>query len=101
MPYLLQDPDTRLDYTCDWSDYLADFGSPSVNLLSSSWAVTPQDGSPEGPVITSSSNTNTTTSVVVESFLRGQVYQLTNTVVVDVTPQVDDQRSITIRCENR
>ncbi len=101
MAYLLIDPDEQLNYTCDWGTYLADFGSPSVVLLSSSFAITPQDGSPEGPVLSNDSKTDTTTTVVVESCLRGGIYRLTNTIVVDTTPQVTAERSVILRCENR
>ncbi len=99
MPYLLIDPSETLDYTCDWSDMLDDVGSPSDTISSSTWAVTPQEGSPQQPDIKSSTNTATTTTIFLYNCVRGGVYQVTNTIVTGQGRT--HERSITVRCANR
>ncbi len=58
MPYRLIDPDETLDYSCDWTDFLEDAGSPTDAIQSSTWSVTrpllPCCSAPSTPVISNS-----------------------------------------------
>ncbi len=99
MTYLLIDPDETLDYTCDWSAWLDDGGSPSDTISTSSWAITPQEASPEAPTLSSESNTTNSATVFVSTCVRGALYQLTNRIVTAAGRTAE--RSITLRCESR
>lgn len=99
MPYLLIDPQETLDWTCDWAAELDDVGSPSDTISSSAWAVTPQEGSPQQPDLKTASTVGTKTTIFVYNCKRGEVYQLTNTIVTGQGRTLE--RSITLRCANR
>jgi hypothetical protein len=99
MPYLPIDPGETLDYTCDWSAFLDDGGSPSDTIGTSSWTITPQQASPVIPALASDSNTVNTTTVFVSNAVYGQVYQLTNRIVTAQGRTAE--RSITLQCEHR
>lgn len=99
MPYLLIDPDEKLDYTCDWSAFLDDGGSPSDTISTSSWAITPQEASPVAPTLSGETNTVNTTTVFVSGAVYGQVYLLTNRIVTGQGRTAE--RSITLQCEHR
>lgn len=99
MPYHLQDPGSKLDYTCDWASFLDDAGSPSDTISSFSSAITPQSGSPLQPNLSAETTSGTKTTVWVDSCIRGEVYMLTHVVVTSQGRTAE--RSITIRCENR
>ncbi len=99
MPYLLIDPDETLDYTRDWSTFLDDGGSPSDSILSATWTITPQEASPQAPVLSDPSNTATTAKVFVSGAVYGQVYRLANRIVTAQGRAAE--RSITLRCEHK
>ena len=97
MPYRLIDPDEKLDYSCDWSTFLDDGGSPSDTITTSTWSIT-DAGS---PVPTLSGETNTTNSATV--FVKGctlfEVYRLSNKIVTAQGRTAE--RTITLRCAQR
>ncbi|MFQ6016770.1 MAG: hypothetical protein ACE5KF_01115 [Kiloniellaceae bacterium] len=99
MPYLLIDPAETLDYTCDWSAFLDDGGSPSDTISTSSWRITPQTGSPQAPDLSGATNTTSTATIKVTGAALGQVYLLSNKIVT--AQGLTAERSITLRCENR
>ena len=84
------DPDAKLDYGVDWSDWLA----TGDTIATSTWAITPT-----GPTLASESNDDTSTVVWVSGCTRGVVYTLTNS-IVDNDGREED-RSITLICEER
>ena len=99
MPNLI-DPNEVLDYTCDWSTFLDDGGSPSDTIDTSAWEITPiDDGSPTSPVLTSQTNTTNSTTVFGSNAVYGQVYRLTNRIVTSSGRTAD--RSWTLQCEHR
>jgi hypothetical protein len=98
VPYLLIDPQERLDYTFDWGPFLDEAGSPSDTIAASSWFVVPANaGSPSEPVIESESNTVSTATVFLRNCEAGALYRLTNRVTTSSGRKAE--RSMTIRCE--
>ncbi len=97
MPYKLIDPSEVLDYTCDWSVFLDDGGSPSDTILTSSWTVT-QAGSPV-PDITSETNTTNSATAFLGGCTLGEVYRLSNKIVTAQGRTAE--RTITLPCEER
>lgn len=84
------DPDAKLDYGFDWSDWL-DTGD---TLASSAWSITPT-----GPTLSDDSNDTTETVVWVTGCTEGVTYTLTNS-IVDSDGREED-RSITLVCAER
>ncbi len=86
-----KDPDSVLDYTIDWSNWLTAAGSDTIS--SSSWTV--------GTGITedSDSNTTTTATIVVSGGTAGTDYDLANKVVTAGGRTVE--RTITIKVRQR
>lgn len=77
MPYVLMDPDAKLDFSFDWSDFLDEGGSPSDTISSAVWTVEPtNDGSPSEPVTSGSSISGVTTTTFVNGVQHGVVYRL-------------------------
>ena len=99
MPYLLIDPQEVLDWTCDWAAELDDVGSPSDTISTSAWAITSQEGSPQFPDLKTATVSGTLTTIFVFNCVRGEVYQLTNTVTTGQGRTLE--RSMTLRCANR
>ena len=85
-----KDPDSVLDYTHNWSDWLT--GSEVIST--SAWSV-----NPSGLTIDSDSKADTTATVWVSAGNVGEVYLLTNRIVTDGNRTCD--RSITVRVEVR
>ena len=94
----LKDPDAVLDYSQDWSTYLA----TGETISSSAWAV---EGGDASPVTTAMAISGTPSLVgnIATAFVsggtKGQVYTLRNTIVTN-QGRTDD-RSWTIRVEPR
>ena len=88
----LKDPDSVLDFTHDWSDWLT--GSEVIST--STWTV-----SPTGLTIDSESETTTAATVWVSAGNVGEVYVLTNQIVTDASPARTCDRTITVRVEER
>lgn len=86
----LIDPDETLDYTVDWSDWLAS----GDTISTASWSV-----SPTGPTLSGDTSTTTTASTFIAGCTRAVVYQLTNRIVTAAARTAE--RSVTLRCEHR
>lgn len=99
MPYHLQDPGEKLDYTCEWTTYLDDAGSPSDTISSFSSTITPQSGSPLQPNLSAETISGTKTTVWVDGCIRGEVYRLTQIIVTSQGRTAE--QSIAIRAEDR
>ena len=107
MSYVLIDPDETLDYSLDWSEFLADGGSPADVLLTSAWSITPQDDlSPQRPLLDDrgigdggSPSAGTKTTVFVSNATYGRIYRLTNRVTTQAGRTAE--RSIILQCEHR
>ena len=84
------DPDAKLDYGCDWSDWLP----TGATIATSTWTVTPT-----GPTLSADSKSTTATVVWVSGGTAGTVYTLTNR-ITDSDGRIDD-RSIRLVCEER
>ncbi len=97
MPYRLIDPDEKLDYSCDWSTFLDDGGSPSDTIATSSWSIT-DAGSP-APVLSGQTNTTNSATTFVAGCTLGEVYRLSNKIVTAQGRTAE--RTITLRCEQR
>jgi hypothetical protein len=90
--YRLVDPSSRLSWSMNWEAWLGDGDS----IASHQWSITPLNGTdPESPVLTDAE----TSVVKVEGLMAGRVYSLVDRVVT--AAGVQDERSITLRCENR
>ncbi len=94
MPYRLIDPDETLDYSCDWTDFLEDAGSPTDAIQISTWSVTPS-----GPTLSGERLDGNLASVFASGAVLGRVYRLSNRVVT--LQGRTAERSVTLRCENR
>lgn len=100
MPYVLIDPQEKLDYTCDWSTFLDDGGSPSDTVSASSWEIAPQSAdSPTEPVLSGATNTTNSTTVFVANCRLGEVYRLSNR--IETTLGRVAERSVILRCDQR
>lgn len=91
MTIFLKDPAAVLDFTADYSDYLAE----GETISTSTWSADP-DG---GLTIGSATNTGGAPTVFVSGGTAGQVVVLTNRIVTSAGRT--DDRSFTIRIENR
>ena len=85
--HYLQDPTDKLDYTHDWSDFLAAGDSIASRL----WTIDPDDGG--SPSLLSNI---TSAAVFVEGLQAGIVYRLSEKITT--ANGVVAERSITIRC---
>ena len=94
MPHRLIDPDETLDYSCDWTPFLADGGSPADTIVTSAWSV-----APSGPVLSNQATSGALATVFVSGAQAGRVYRLTNRITTAQGRTAD--RSWTLRCENR
>jgi hypothetical protein len=94
MVYLLVDPNSKLNFSFDWTDWLASgsSGSPTDTIASRQWSISPSGGSPQ-PTLTG----DTTDVVFVEGLEAGKIYALTEHVVT--AAGIEDDRTIVLRCE--
>jgi len=83
------DPNAVLDYSRDWSEWLAD----GETITTSTWVV------PVGLTQGVTDNTGTLTTVWLSGGTAGMSYRVTNRVVT--TGGRTDERSFTILCEER
>lgn len=86
----LHDPDSKLDYTCDYALWMASSDIISV----STWALTPADGTLSALVI---AEDGLSASVSVAGLLRGKDYALTNRITT-VAGRIYE-RTIALRCD--
>jgi predicted hotdog family 3-hydroxylacyl-ACP dehydratase len=88
----VKDPDAVLNYTFDWDD---EYLGAGVTVSTSDWVV-----SPTGTLtIDSESETTTQTTVALSAGTVGQVYRVTNTVVL--SNGETEERSLTVRVDER
>ena len=93
MTFRLLDPDEKLDFTIDWSDWL----DSGVQITGTPiWAIAPL-----GPTLSDQTNTTTTTSIFVADATLAVVYLLSCKITTDAGTAQTAERTITIRCEQR
>ncbi len=93
MSYRLIDPDEKLDFTVDWSDWL------DAGVLVSgtpTWAI-----SPTGPTLSDQVGTTTTSTIFVSLATLGVTYLLSCKMITDAATPQTAERTITLRCEQR
>ncbi len=93
MSYRLIDPDEKLDFTVDWSDWL---DSGVVISGSPTWAI-----SPTGPTLSDQVGTTTASTIFVSLATLGVTYLLSCKMVTDAATPQTAERTITLRCEQR
>lgn len=91
MQFHIKDPDAVLDYSVNWN---AGYLQSGESLASSSWTIFPA-----GMTQTSAANTAGMAVITVSGGAAGQIYQLTNHITTSLGRT--DERSITVRVENR
>jgi hypothetical protein len=92
MALFLIDPQEKLDFTHDWSGFLAEGDA----IISRQWAISPLNGtSPESPILSEA----TAEDVMVEACQAGKVYKLTESIVTAAGIRSD--RTIVLRCEDQ
>ena len=84
-----KDPDAKLDFGFDWSEWL-DRGE---TINTSDWSV------PEGITEVSDSKTDTVTTVWLSGGVEGQEYTITNSIIT--TGSREDDRSFKVKIINR
>lgn len=84
----IKDPDAVLDYSFDWSLWLANSETISTSTFSA-----------VGLTINSDSKTTTSTTAWISGGADGNVYQLSNKITTNQGRT--DERSVTIRVKNR
>ncbi len=93
MAYRLLDPDEKLDFTTDFSDWL----DTGVEISGTpTWAIFPT-----GPTLGDQVNTTTTSTIFVSGATLGVVYLLSCKIVTDASTPQTSERTITLRCEQR
>jgi|RifOxyB1_1023888.scaffolds.fasta_scaffold64347_1 hypothetical protein len=85
----IKDPDAKLDYGFNWTDWLAD----GETISSSAWTI------PTGLTEVSESNTSVLTTVWVSGGTHGTDYELVNRIVTSAGRQED--RTIKLKVRNR
>jgi hypothetical protein len=88
--HYVQDPNDKLDWSHDWSDFLA----AGDSIASRVWSIDPEGGSPS--LIVSG---GTSASVLIGNLTVGVVYRLSEKITT--TNGVIAERSLTIRCEEK
>jgi hypothetical protein len=91
MADFIKDPNAALDYSFDWSDWLA----TGEQIATSNWI------NPDSLTITTSANTTTTTVVWVSGGTAGKTYRLTNRIVTNNNPTRTEDRTLTIEVQER
>jgi len=92
MKVFIQDPDAKIDYPIDWTDYL----ETGETIASSAWSI-----EPTGPTIDNDSESDGVTVVYVSGLERGKRYRLSNQITTSNTPARTPERSVVIRAEHR
>ncbi len=91
--YRLIDPDEKLDFSIDWSDWL---DSGVLITGTPTWAI-----SPTGPTLSDQVDTTTVSTIFVNGATLGVVYLLSCKIVTDAVTAQTAERTITLRCEQR
>lgn len=93
MTVFAKDPDATLDYSIDWSAYLAD----GETLSTSDWSVEPAETG--GLAVLAAGVQGATSQVTVGGGISGHSYRLVNR--ISTNQSRTDERSITIRAMDR
>ena len=93
MTFRLIDPDEKLDFSIDFSDWL-DTGVTITGLPV--WSI-----DPTGPTLSDEVNTTTVATVFVSGATLGVVYLLSCKITTSASVPQTSERSITIRCDRR
>lgn len=91
MANFIKDPDAVLDYSVDWSDWLA----TDEVISTSTWAAS------DGITIETSGKTDTFATVWLSGGTAGVTYSLVNTITTNNTPARIDERTISIKVQER
>jgi len=91
MANFIKSPTANLDFAVDWSDWLAD----GETIANSTWS------SPDGLVIETTSYSNTQAVVWVSDGVANNVYRMINVITTSNTPARTDQRTVTIKVQER
>ncbi len=91
MANFIKTPTSKLDFAVDWSDWL----SSGETIASSTWT------SPDNLVIETTSYADTQTIIWVSGGAINKVYRLVNTITTSNTPVRTDQRTLTIKVQDR
>ena len=93
MGIFIKDPAAAIDYAIDWAaGYLGD-----QSIAASSWQVAPVEA--DGVAVTATGRSAVRTTATLGGGIAGHVYRVTNRIVLSDTRT--DERSITVRVENR
>jgi hypothetical protein len=88
-----KDPDAKLDYKLDWSDWLAETPSGADTISTSTWTVT------SGLTKESDANDDDSTTIWLSGGTAGSDYEIINSIVTDGGRQ--DDVALTIYVRNR
>lgn len=91
MANFIKSPTANLDFAVDWSDWLSD----GETIASSTWT------SPDGLVIETTSYSDTQSVIWVSDGVINTVYRVINTITTSNTPTRTDQRTVTIKVQDR
>ena len=91
MANFIKSPTANLDFAVDWSDWLAD----GETIASSTWT------SPDGLVIETTAYSNTQSVIWVSGGVINTVHRVINTITTSNTPTRTDQRTVTIKVQDR
>jgi hypothetical protein len=86
------DPDAKIEYGFNWAGWLP----TGTTIATSTWAITP-----EGPTLSSGSNSTMATVIYVNGCTDGVTYTLTNRITVSGAVERTDDRSMTLVCRER
>ena len=95
MAYRLIDPDSILDFTISFADWL-DSGVLIDLTPVPVWTI-----SPTGPTLANQANTTTTSTIYVSNATVGVVYKLSCKIITDAATPQTVERTIVLRCEQR
>jgi hypothetical protein len=90
--YYLKDPQSRVDYSIDWTGYL-----DGQAIESSSWSIVPEESG--GLTVDEQSRDLVRTAATIAGGQTGRVYSVSNKVIL--SDGRSDERSITLRVEQR
>ena len=95
MAFQLIDPDSKLDFTLDFSDLL-DTGVLIDLTPIPVWTILPT-----GPTLSNQANTTTTSTIYVSGATRNVVYRLSCLIITDAATPQTFERTIMLRCAQR
>ena len=91
LPTYTKDPQAKLDYGFDWTDWLA-----GDTIAASTWV-----SAPAGLTLTSPTFSNTHTTVWIAGGAVGVSYTVTNHITTALSPAREDDRSFRLKVKER